>query len=252
MTALLFAPRQALHRLGGLSALLCVLLVSLQSWALAVPQLQGRVNDHAGLLQAAERTALDERLAQFEKSTGHQFALLTVPNLDGDSVEDFSIRVAEAWKLGRAQQDDGLILLVAVQERKVRIEVGYGLEGTIPDAIAGRVIREVIAPAFRQGLHAQGIIQAFDVLAKAAAGEALPLPEPAARQAAKGAKREFPIFGILLVLGLFLGWFGRGRGGVGALLAAGALGGYRGGRGGGGGFRGGGGGFGGGGASGSW
>jgi uncharacterized protein len=237
--------------IGGAQALLIAFglwLVSSSAWALAVPPLQGRVNDTAGLLSAAERSALEQRLEAFEQKTRHQFALLTIPTLDGDPIEDFSIRVAEAWKLGDAKQDDGLILLVAVNDRKVRVEVGYGLEGDIPDALAGRVIREVIAPRFRQGQHAEGIAEAFSVLTKAAGGEGTVLPERKARQE-KGPSLPGILAG-LVVLGLL--FFGRGRGGgllLGAMLGSALS--SRGG-GGGGGFRGRGGGFGGGGASGGW
>lgn len=223
--------------------------------ALDVPPLQGRVNDAAGVLQPAEREALEQRLRAFESQTQHQFALLTLPTLDGEAIEDFGIRVAEAWKLGAKGKDDGLILLVAVQERRVRIEVGYGLEGEIPDALAGRVIRDVITPRFREGHHAEGINLAFDVLMKAAGGTGVELRDVAQPQAGQGGNGPGPgmiIFLVVLFI-LFTGGF-RGFGGfvVGQAIG-GMLGGSRGYRGGGGGgFSGRGGGFGGGGASGNW
>lgn len=238
---------------SALFALLLTLgvwLVSVRAFALDVPPLRGHVNDVAGVLSPAEQSALEARLAAFEQQTKHQFALLTIQSLEGDAIEDFSMRVAEAWKLGDAKQDDGLILLVVVADRKVRIEVGYGLEGDIPDALAGRVIREVIAPRFRQGQHAQGVSEAFSVLTKAAGGEGTVLPQRASRSE-KGPSLPGIAIGLMVLLLLF---FGRGRGGgllLGAMLGS-ALGqgGSRGG--GGGGYRGRGGGFGGGGASGGW
>src|SRR5690606_12649040 len=112
--------------------------------ALDVPPLRGRVNDTAGLLSTEARSALEERLRAHEEATGQQFVLLTIPGLEGEPIENYSIAVVEKWKLGREKEDDGLLLLVSAGDRKMRIEVGYGLEGDIPDAIASRVTREVL------------------------------------------------------------------------------------------------------------
>jgi uncharacterized protein len=239
------------------------------AFALGVPSLQARVNDHANLLSPAEKSALEAKLAAYEQKTGQQFALLTVPTLDGQPLEEFGIKVAEAWKLGDKKRDDGLIMIVVPNDRKMRIEVGYGLEGSVPDAIAARVVREVLAPAFRAGAYAQGIEGAFDTLMQAASGEAP--PQAAAPQPTK--RRKSPAWGLLspLILPLILffifsSFFGGGRGGrrrgmfgvpfIGGGMGGGgwgAGGGWGGGGGGGGGFGGGGGGgFGGGGASGNW
>ena len=221
--------------------------------ALDVPPLQGRVNDLAGVLSAAERGALEARLAAYERGTGHQLAVLLMPTLEGDPVEDFSIRVVESWQLGKKGRDDGILLLVAVQDRKVRIEVGYGLEGDLPDARAARIVREVIAPAFQQGNMALGIARGVAAITAATGGEGQALaPAEPRRREPRGLS---PYLLLLIVLALFLGG-GRGMGGfiVGSALGGGF---GRGGFGGGGsrgsgGFRGGGGGFGGGGASGGW
>jgi uncharacterized protein len=226
--------------------------------ALEVPKLTSRVMDQAALLEPAERAALERHLQAYEQSTGHQFALLTVNSLDGDSIEDFGIRVAEAWKLGQKGKDDGLILLIAAQDRKLRIEVGYGLEGDIPDAIANRVIRTVLTPAFKQRQYFAGIQGAFSSLMDAAGGDP---GAPGAQPVKQRAKRPqsiswLPVLALIVLMFLFFS--GRG-GGLGAVLLGSALG--RGGGGfggggrggfGGGGFGGGGGGFGGGGASGDW
>ena len=214
--------------------------------ALDVPPLRGRVNDLAGLLDATQAQALEQKLAAYERGSGHQFALLTLPSLEGDSLEDFSIRVVEAWKLGKKGRDDGILVLVAQQDRKMRIEVGYGLEGDVPDAIASRVIHEVMQPAFRSGDFYGGLNQAFDYLMRAAGGESVTIPEH--RTQRQGA--PLSLF-MLLVIGLVLFRF---FGPLGLLMMGSSLGGghrYSGG-GFGGGFSGGGGGFGGGGASGGW
>ncbi len=229
-----------------------------------LPELGGRVNDGAGLLDGAARAQLEAELAAYERATGHQFALVTVQTLDGLPIEDFSIRLAEKWKLGDAKRDDGLLLIVAARDHKMRIEVGYGLEGAIPDALAARVVRYELGPAFRQGQYAQGITRAFQVLEKAAQGEAVRVG-PANDEAQRASPSWFRYLPLLLFLLIFL-LNGRGRGGGGsggfwAGMLLGSMssrdrgyGGYHGGGfgGGGGGFGGGGGGFGGGGASGDW
>src|SRR6185312_5240110 len=113
--------------------------------ALDVPEFSGRVVDRANILGDA-RARIDAKLAAHEQQSGQQFAVLTVPSLEGDALEPFSIRVVEAWKLGKKGKDDGLLLLVVPDDKKVRIEVGYGLEGDVTDALSSRVIRNVIGP----------------------------------------------------------------------------------------------------------
>ena len=233
--------------------------------ALAVPALRGHVNDYAHVLDPQHAQALEQKLMDYEQANEHQFALLTVPSLEGDSLEEFSIHVAESWKLGHKGKDDGLIMLIVPNERKMRIEVGYGLEGVIPDAVASRVIREVMTPAFRRSDFAGGIDAAFDALIHAAGDPNV------ARDARSRAERDrsqpfwalfgpllFPLLLFILISAIFggrrrrSGFFGPmmwGSGGWGS----GGGGGWGGGGGGGGGWGGGGGGgFGGGGASGNW
>ena len=142
------ARRQARQSFATAAFVVLALAASFVS-ALEVPPLRGRINDYAALLSPDKTRELETRLAQFEKETGHQIALLTIPTLEGDSIEDFSIRVAESWKVGQKGFDNGAILIVAAKDRRLRIEVGYGLEGVLPDAIASRIIREVIVPEFR-------------------------------------------------------------------------------------------------------
>ena len=118
--------------------------------ALDVPALTGRVVDRADVLPPDAEQRITALLEAHERGSGQQFAVLTVPSLEDDPIEDFSIRVVEAWKLGKKGKDDGLLLLVVPKDRKVRVEVGYGLEGDVTDAVSARVIREVIQPAFRR------------------------------------------------------------------------------------------------------
>src|SRR2546427_2381207 len=112
----------------------------------AVPPLQARVTDLTGTLSASQIQSLDSRLRDFERSKGSQIAVLVLPSTQPETIEQYSIRVADAWKIGRARVDDGVILVVAKNDRKLRLEVGRGLEGAIPDGIANRVITEVITP----------------------------------------------------------------------------------------------------------
>lgn len=241
-----------------ISALFLV-LVSLSFCVLgapSVPRLSSPVTDSAGLLSAGAKRELETTLLAYQQQTGHQFAFLSVTELDGTSIEDLGQEVAKAWRLGDEKRDDGLIVLVAKTERAVRIEVGYGLEGAVPDAVAARIIRETIVPEFRQGKFDQGVLGGFSQLMRAAEGEAL--REAETPTAVTGARlvRWLPI-AIILILYLFGSMSGprggrRRLGGFGGLGFP-MLGGFGGGRSsGGGGFSGLGGGFGGGGASGRW
>jgi uncharacterized protein len=241
-------------------AVALVICAARAAWALDVPPLEGRVNDRASVMSAEERTVLDGRLRAFEEKSGRQFAVLTIPTLAGDDLEGFSIRVVEEWKLGRKGQDNGLLLLVVSADRKVRIEVGYGLEGQITDALSSRVIREVIAPEFRKNRYGPGIAQAMDALMRAAAGEtALPeLKESAGRSSIAATLPILfffiPIFVLVALSALIRAVSRGGRRGIGTAAAfwAATSGWSSGGGGDGGGFSGGGGDFGGGGASGGW
>jgi uncharacterized protein len=151
-----------------------VLVLASTLSALEVPPLRGRVNDLAGLLPLERARRLEERLAQFEAETGHQIAVLTIPSLKGEDIAAFGIRVAETWKIGQKGFDNGVILIVAKDDQKLRIEVGYGLEGVLPDVIASRIIREIIVPDFRGGDFAGGIEAGVDAILKVTRGEPLP------------------------------------------------------------------------------
>ena len=142
----------------------------------AVPPLKSRVTDLTGTLPAGVAAQLEQRLAAFETKKGSQVAVLIVPTTQPETIEQYSIRVAEAWKLGRKGVDDGALLLVAKNDRTLRIEVGYGLEGALPDAVAKRIVEEIIVPEFRQGDFAGGIVAGIERILGVIEGEPLPPP----------------------------------------------------------------------------
>lgn len=139
---------------------------------LAVPELWGmRVHDEAKVLSAQTAQQLENSLKVFEDSTTNQIAVLIVPSLAGESVEDYALKVAEAWKLGTANNDNGVLLLISINDRKMRIEVGEGLEGPLPDALCSRIIRNEIAPAFRRQDYDAGITAGVNSIMLAIKGE---------------------------------------------------------------------------------
>jgi uncharacterized protein len=143
-----------------------------------VPPLKARVTDFTGTLTAPQIQTLEARLRDFERVKGSQIAVLILPSTQPETIEQYSIRVAEAWKIGRAKIDDGVILIVAKNDRKLRIEVGRGLEGAIPDAIAKRVVSDVITPHFRANDFYGGIVAGTAALMRLIEGESLPAPKP--------------------------------------------------------------------------
>jgi uncharacterized protein len=162
----------------------------------AVPPLEARVTDLTGTLTADEQAALEEKLRAFEARKGSQLAVLIVPTTQPEAIEQYGIRVVDAWKLGRKDIDDGALLLVAKDDRRLRIEVGYGLEGAMPDAIAKRIVAETITPLFRQGDFFGGINAGIDQMMRVIDGE--PLPEPDQRW--KGGRGQDNFLGLLPVL----------------------------------------------------
>ncbi len=266
--------------------LLALLLAGIAHAEVAVPPLTARVTDLAATLDAQQIQTLDTKLATFETQKGAQLAVLIVPTTQPETIEQFGIRVVEAWKLGRKNVDDGALLLIAKDDRTLRIEVGYGLEGALNDATAHRIIDEVIVPHFRNGEFYRGIDAGVSAMMQVVSGE--PLPEP--EQASAAGKQDYEslmFMGFVIAVALggmlraLLGRFpaallvGGVLGGLAWLVISSGLialfaglaafvfvllGGFRGGYlgmgggggFGGGGFGGGGGGFGGGGASGRW
>ena len=143
-----------------------------------MPQLSGRVVDQTGTLSSGDINALTQRLKDLQTRKGSQVAVLIVPTTQPETIEQFSIRVAEAWKIGRKKIDDGALLVVAKNDRKLRIEVGYGIEGALTDVTARRIIDEVIVPRFRSGDFAGGISAGIDRIIRLIDGEPLPAPQP--------------------------------------------------------------------------
>ena len=163
----------------------------------AVPSLQTRVTDLTGTLSAPQQQALEAKLAAFEAAKGSQIAVLIVPTTEPETIEQYALRVAEQWQLGRKGVDDGALLLVAKNDRKLRIEVGYGLEGVIPDAGAKRIVSDVITPYFRQGDFYGGIEAGVDRMVRVIEGEPLPPPRP------RGASGDHAV-GLESVIGIVL------------------------------------------------
>src|ERR1700712_5898607 len=144
----------------------------------AVPPLSGRVVDQTGTLSGGDVASLDRTLKDFEARKGSQVAVLIVPTTEQETIEQFSIRVAEAWKIGRKKIDDGALLVVAKNDRHLRIEVGYGLEGALTDVTAKRIIDEEITPKFKSGDFAGGVSAGVNRMIRVIDGEKLPAPEP--------------------------------------------------------------------------
>lgn len=191
----------------------------------AVPALTGRVVDQTATLSAADVSALEQMLQAFEERKGSQIAVLIVPTTAPEAIEQYAIRVVEQWKLGRKKVDDGALLLIAKDDRKLRIEVGYGLEGALNDVTAKRIIDEVITPRFKAGDFTGGINAGVDRMISVIDGEPLPEPKPLERMSpgALDALGEFfpvIIIGALVAGSIFRAMFGRL---FGALLTGGGL-----------------------------
>jgi uncharacterized protein len=180
----------------------------------AVPRLTGPVVDQTDTLHDGDIALLSVRLKDLEKRKGSQIAVLIVPTTAPETIEQYSIRVAEAWKIGRKKIDDGALLVVAKDDHHLRIEVGYGLEGSLTDVTAHRIIDEVITPKFKAGDFAGGISDGIDRMIKVIDGEKLPAPEPPHWQEQNSFKDSgplnlFALFGIVVLGGLLRTAFGR-------------------------------------------
>jgi uncharacterized protein len=232
----------------------------------AIPELWGtRVHDEAHILSQDFTNRLEAYLKSGEDTTSNQIAVLVIPTLDDYPIEDYTLKVSEKWKLGQKGKDNGVLLFIAVNDRKVRIEVGYGLEGVLTDALSSQIIRNEIAPYFRQGNYEDGIAAGVQAINKAINGEYKADRKTSTRTQGRGSVLPVFIVFLFIFLMIILRGGGRrgGRGGgwssrggwfppIGGGFFGGGFGGGGGFSGGGGGFSGGGGGFGGGGSSGSW
>lgn len=186
----------------------------------AVPPLTGRVVDLTGTLSGAAINRIEAKLADLEAHKGSQIAVLMVATTQPEDIEQFGIRVAEQWKLGRKGVDDGAILIVAKDDRRVRIEVGYGLEGALPDVTASRIIGDTIAPLFKQGNYDGGVEAGVDRMIALVNGESLPAPDPK-WEPRQNIGNYLPVLLVVVVVagGLFRALFGS----VGGSLAAGGV-----------------------------
>ena len=201
-----------------------VLLTASLSCALDVPQLKGRVNDYANMISPQVRSQLENELKNFEKTDSTQIVILTVESLEGDALEDFSIRVAEKWKIGQKGKDNGAILIVAKKDRKTRIEVGRGLEGKLTDLTAGRIVQLVINPQFKRGDFDAGFSAGIRAMIDATRGEFKADKPKRGTLKGKGLSSALPflIFGGIFLL--MLGRISKVLGGGAGLLGFGAIG----------------------------
>jgi uncharacterized protein len=200
--------------------LLCC--VPFTAYGLDVPRLEGYVNDYAGMIHSSTKSKLEEALRGFEQSDSTQIVILTIPALEGENIEEFGIKVAERWKIGHQGKDNGVLFIVSKQERKIRIEVGRGLEGKLTDLMAGRIIDQVIKPKFKQSDFDGGFIAGVSALISATRGEFKAGQRPVQRR-----QKSFPPFlTFLLFLGIFiliLGSLSRILGGIAGALGLPAL-----------------------------
>ena len=232
------------------------------AWAApSFPELTGRVVDNADMIDAADEQKLTDMLAAHEQASGEQLVVVTLPDLAGETIDDYGYQLGRHWGIGQAGEDNGALLTIAQAERKIRIDAGYGLEGRLTDAQSSVIINNIITPAFRQGNFSQGIVAGTEAIIRVLGGD--PFAEPEQRSRGETGRpsllRSIGFFVLLVVIiALFGSGGGGGRGGkrrrgmgVPILMGGGFGGGSSGGFGGGG-FSGGGGSFGGGGASGGW
>ncbi len=182
----------------GAALLLYLLFLAgaLYAQDITIPPLTGRVVDAANILSESTEQTLERMLGAHEDSTSNQVVVLTVPSLQGLSVEAFAFRVAETWKLGQADRDNGVLVLIAPNERKVRIEVGMGLEDRLPDVLAGRIIREEMIPAFREGDYDTGVLRGVTAILSALEGSYTPVERTRS-------ERPPVLFGLLFLLFTF-------------------------------------------------
>lgn len=250
-----------------LAMLLLAVLAGAASAALPIPPPPDhRINDYAGVLSAGERARLEDKLRAREGESSNQIVVAIFRSLQGESLEDYSIRLAQAWRVGQKGLSNGVVFLIFVDDRKTRLEVGYGLEAKLTDALSSQVLRQVVAPRFREGKIADGIAAGLDAIDQAIAGTYKAAPQGRPARAQGPVAFELLLFlmvaaGIvsMAVSALYTsrirrrGWTGGSRGWGGPVVFTGGSGSSGGSGGGGGGdFGGGGGSFGGGGASGNW
>ena len=211
-------------RFGKGLGLLCLLTLCLlcvggpkTAQALTVPQYQGYVTDLAGMISPAARQRLEQTLLAFEQSDSTQIAVLTIPSLEGDALEDFSIRTVEAWKIGQKGKDNGVLLLVSKGDRKIRIEVGRGLEGVLTDLLTGRIVDQVMTPRFKANQLDEGFEAGISAIISGARGEF-----QGTGSSSRGARKsgQSSLLPYLIFFAILVGFLGRLSKPVGALTGA--------------------------------
>ena len=200
-----------------LAALLVVILAASVAWAGEVPTFHGYVNDYADMISPASETRLTQALQAFDLSDSTQIAILTVDSLQGEALEDFAIRVVDAWKIGQKGKDNGVLLLVAKAEREIRIEVVYGLEGVLTDLLSGRIIDTDISPRFKAGRVDEGFAAGVAAIMQATRGE---FKADSRRRQGRGAKEPPPLFTYLFFGGAFIALLGSSSRKLGMLAGA--------------------------------
>ncbi len=203
-----------MRRVAGF--LIAAFVISSSVFAASVPALKGRVNDYAKIIRDSDEREIEEYLAGVEQSSGIQIAVLTMPSLDGEDISSFGIRVADKWKLGDKEKDNGAILIVAYAEHDLRIEVGDGLEGSLTDAKCGLILRNVIVPEFKNGNYSAGIRKGVMNMGAIATGDESAVSK-SVREGENGSSGDFvPMFIIIIWLILFVSTISagtrRGRG----------------------------------------
>jgi uncharacterized protein len=201
-------------RMKRILLLTILLLMPFPLWALDAPQLSGRVNDYARMLSPEAASRLEQKLAAFERDQTTQIVVLTIPSLQSDDIGQFAIRVAEQWKIGQKGKDNGVLLILAQAEHKVRIEVGMGLQGVLPDITAGRIIRDVMSPYLKEGNFDQGIAAGVDAIIAATKGEFKASPQDQTRKSPQRSSSALTFFLLAAVGAAILGTFSRYLGGV--------------------------------------
>jgi uncharacterized protein len=190
----------------------------------AVPKLERRVTDLTGSISAADEARIEQRIRALEQSKGAQIAVLMLPTTQPEAIFDYAMRVAEAWKIGRKGVDDGIVFVIAKDDRKMQILTGPGIQGVVTDAMSKRVIAEFVAPRFREGRFADGVYNGVDKLAALVEGEALP-PPPTKKRASKSVDHEdfvmLAVFAALFVAPMLRALVGRF---VGAIATGGVTG----------------------------
>jgi uncharacterized protein len=192
-----------------------IFFLAAQTYGLEVPKLTAQVNDYADILSSATENQLEAVLDDLEHTDSTQIAVLTIPSLEGENIEEYAIQVAETWKIGQERLDNGAILIISKNDRKLRIEVGYGLEGSLTDLMAGRIIEHIIVPRFKTGNFDQGVTDGVQAMIQVVRGE-FKAAEDSRRPGSSATRGQSSIFG-LIVFFILINMLGRIRRPLGAL-----------------------------------